>query len=90
MKDEFDSAHVRFEYAKGLVFTGNAMHAGRDDDGLGKYSPDYGIIAKGLECSIIRDNVLFEGALKQVVLDQGEHGADVIIKENVGSLRNVG
>jgi hypothetical protein len=90
LKDEFDSAHVRFEYVKGLVFTGNAMHAGRDDDGLGNYSPDYGIVAKGLECSIIRDNVLFEGVLKQVVLDQGEHGADVIIKENVGSLRNVG
>jgi len=90
LKDEFDSAHVRFEYVKGLVFTGNAMHAGRDDDGLGNYSPDYGIVAKGLECSIIRDNVLFEGVLKQVVLDQGEHGADVIIKENVGSLRKVG
>jgi len=90
LKDEFDSAHVRFEHVKGLVFTGNAMHAGRDDDGLGQYSPNYGIVAKGLECSIIRDNVLFEGVLKQVLVDQGEHGADVIIKENVGSLRKVG
>jgi hypothetical protein len=66
------------------------MHARRDDDGLGKYSPDYGMVAKGLECSIIKDNVLFEGVLKQVVLDHGEHGVDVIIKENVGSLRKVG
>ncbi len=89
LKDEFDNAHVRFEYVKGLVFTGNAMHSGRDDDGMGRYSPDYGIVAKGLECSIIKDNVLFEGVLKQVLVDQGEHGQDVIIKDNVGSLRKV-
>ena len=89
LKDEFDSAHVRFEYARGLVFTGNAMRAGRDDDGLGQFSPDYGIVAKGLECAVVRDNVLFEGVLRQVVVDQGEHGQDVIIKENVGSLRKV-
>ena len=90
LKDEFDSAHVRFEGVKGLVFTGNAMHAGRDDDDLGKYSPDYGIIAKGLECSVIKDNVLFEGVLRKVILDLGGHGPDVIIKENVGSLKKVG
>ena len=75
---------------QGLVFTGNAMHSGRDDEGKGRYSPDYGIIMKGLEYSIIKDNVLFEGVLKQVMLDQGEHGSEVIIKDNVGSLRKVG
>ena len=89
LKDEFDNAHARFEHVKGLVFTGNAMHSGRDDEGKGGYSPAYGIVAKGLECSIIKDNVLFEGVLKQVLVDQGEHGPDVIIKDNVGSLRKV-
>jgi hypothetical protein len=90
LRDEFDSAHARFEFVQGLVFTGNAMHSGRDDDGKGVYSPDYGIIVKGLEYSIIKDNVLFQGVLKQVLLDQGEHGEEVVIKDNVGSLRKVG
>jgi len=88
-RDEFDSAHVRFEYARGIVFTGNAMNSGRDDGGKGTYSPDYGMVIKGLECSIVKDNVLFNGMLKQVIMDQGEHGQDVIVKDNVGSLRKV-
>ena len=87
--DEFDSAHVRFEFAKGLVFTGNAMNSGRDDNASGTYSPNFGMVLKGLECSIIKDNVLFNGMLKEVIVDQGEHHEDVIIKDNVGSLRKV-
>ncbi len=86
--DAFDSAHVRFESVKGLAFTGNAMNSGRDDGGKGEYSPEYCIIVKQLEHSVIKDNVMFNGALKQLVLDQGGHGPEVIIKDNVGSLRN--
>jgi len=88
--DEFDSAHARFDLVKGLTFTGNAMNSGRDDGGKGQYSPNYGLVLKRLEYSVIKDNVLFNGALVQIVLDQGEHGPDVIVKDNVGSLRKVG
>jgi hypothetical protein len=87
--DGFDSAHVRLEYAKGLTFTGNSLNSGRDDGGRGDYSPEYGIIMKGLEYSVIKDNVAYLGALKQLFLDQGEHGEGVIIKDNVGSLRKI-
>lgn len=87
--DTYDNAHVRFEYAKGLVFTGNAMNSGRDDGGQGSYSPDYGLVVRQLEYSVIKDNVFFNGMLKQLLLDLGEHGQDVIIKDNVGSLRAV-
>ena len=89
-KDDYDSAHVRFESVKGLAFTGNAMNSGRDDGAKGSYSPDYGIVVKGLEDSIIKDNVQFNGALKQLVADLGGHGEGVIIKDNVGSLRKIG
>jgi len=66
---DYDSSHARFEGVKGLVFTGNAMNSGRDDDAKGSYSPDYGIVMKGLESSVIKDNVQHNGALKQIVVD---------------------
>lgn len=88
-QDDYDSAHVRFEAAKGLVFTGNTMNSGRDDDGEGSYSPDYGIVVSKPEDSIVKDNVQQNGALKQLVADLGGHGKEVIIKDNVGSLRKL-
>lgn len=88
-EDDYDSAHVRFEAVKGLVFTGNAMNSGRDDGGQGSYSPDYGMVLKGLESSVIKDNVQHNGALKQIVVDLGGHGEGVIIKDNVGSVRKI-
>jgi hypothetical protein len=87
--DDYDSSHVRFEAVKGLVFTGNALNSGRDDEGKGSYSPDYGIVLKGLESSIIKDNVQHNGALKKLIADLGGHGEGVIIKDNVGSLRKI-
>jgi len=85
--DEYDSSHIRLEYTKGLAFTGNALNAGRDDGGKGTFSPDYGIVMKGLESSVIKDNVMHRGALKQLLVDLGGHGEGVIINDNVGSLR---
>jgi len=87
--DDYDSSHVRIEGAKGLTFVGNALNSGRDDGGKGGYSPDYGMVLKGLESSVVKDNVSFNGALKELVVDLGEHGEGVIIKDNVGSLRKI-
>jgi hypothetical protein len=84
---EYDSSHVHIDSAEGIVFTGNALNSGRDDGGEGSYSPDYGIVVRKLRNSIVRDNVLANGALRQLVVDLGEHGEGVIIKDNVGSLR---
>jgi hypothetical protein len=65
------------------------MNSGRDDGGQGGYSPDYGMVLKGLESSVIKDNVQHNGALKQIVVDLGGHGEGVIIKDNVGSVRKI-
>jgi hypothetical protein len=89
-QDDYDSAHARFESVKGLVFIGNSLNSGRDDGGKGGYSPDYGIVLRELQDSIIKDNVQYNGALKQLVADLGGHGEGVIIKDNVGSLRIIG
>jgi hypothetical protein len=86
--DEYDNAQVRIEDAQGIVFTGNALNSGRDD-GAGVYSPDYGIVVKGLESCVIRNNVQHLGALKQLVVDLGEHKEGVIIQDNVGTLRKL-
>lgn len=83
--DEETSAHVCFEEAHGLVFSGNSMCVGRDDSG-GTNSPLYGMILRGLQNSIIKGNTLHIGAIRELVHDRGGHGAGVVIAENVGSL----
>ena len=35
---------------------------------------------------MIANNALFEGALKELVLDLGEHGEGFVLKDNPGSL----
>ena len=65
------------------------MNAGRDDGGKGQWSPNYSIVIRKLENSVIKDNVMHEGSLKELVVDRGEHGPNVIVKDNVGSLRMV-
>ena len=88
--DEYDSAQVRFEGVAGVVFSGNAMRAGTDDGGKGNPSPDYGIVIRSLENSIIKDNVMHHGALKELVIDRGEHRGQMIVKDNIGSLLEKG
>lgn len=87
--DDYDSSHVRLDSVKGLTFIGNSLNSGRDDGGKGNFSPDYGIVVKKLESTVIKDNVLHNGAIKELVSDQGDHGDGVIIKDNVGSLRKI-
>jgi len=81
-----DDSHLRFDGVEGLVCTGNAMNVGRNDGGKGEWSPRYGIICRKLADSIVRDNVLWSGALEVLVQDLGEHGDGVVIRENVGRL----
>ena len=87
--DDYDSSHVRIEGARGVTFVANSLNAGRDDGGQGSYSPDYGMVLKGLECSVVKDNVSFNGAMKELLVDLGEHGEGAIIKDNVGTLRKI-
>ncbi len=84
--DEHQSAQVRLECVRGLTFTGNTMMTGRDDNGRGDYSPDYGIVYGCLENSILQGNVLHDGALKELLVGLGGHGPGVIVREHPGSL----
>lgn len=83
--DDLDSTHVRFEECRGLVFTGNSLCLGQDDGG-GVMSPSYGIVLRELRNSIVKDNVMHIGALKELMKDLGGHHDGVLIKDNVGSI----
>ena len=81
-----DSVQVLLENAKGVSFVGNTIWAGRDDGNKGEWSPSYGIVYQGLENCVLRDNVLHDGALRQLLVDLGGHGPGVIVGDNPGSL----
>ena len=80
------SAQARLEGVRGLTFMGNTMMTGRDDSGRGEYSPDFGIVYGRLEDSVIQSNVLHKGALKELFVDLGGHGPNVIVRDNPGCL----
>jgi len=81
-----DSAQILLEGSTGVTCIGNSIQSGRDDGNAGIWSPSYGIIYQGLENCVIRDNVLHDGAMKQLMLDLGGHGEGVVVGDNPGRL----
>jgi hypothetical protein len=84
-----ESAQILLDGASGVTLIGNNLQAGRDDGGAGKFSPSYGIVYKALHNCVISNNVLHNGALRQLFLDQGEHGEGVVVRDNPGCLFEV-
>ncbi|MEO6965365.1 MAG: right-handed parallel beta-helix repeat-containing protein [Acidobacteriaceae bacterium] len=84
--ESHDSAQILMDRTQGVTCVGNNFNAGRDDGGGGKWSPAYGIVYQGLENCVISNNVLHDGALRQLLLDLGGHGEGVIVKDNPGRL----
>jgi hypothetical protein len=77
---------IFIEGATGITCTGNSIWSGQDDGGEGKWTPSYGIVYQGLENCVIRNNVLHDGALRQLFVDLGGHGEGVSVGENPGRL----
>lgn len=85
----YDCSQIFAEHAVNLVITGNNFQCGRDgidSDGVYHFGPDYGIVVRHLRASIIRDNVMQSGSVKQNVVDLGGHEEDVILRDNVGTV----
>jgi hypothetical protein len=78
------SCHIRLEECSGLTFVSNVCAAGRDDGGTGKYTPQVGFILRKLSYSVISSNTLFQGYMKEMAVDLGEHGPDYVFANNVG------
>ncbi|HWG22423.1 MAG TPA: right-handed parallel beta-helix repeat-containing protein [Terracidiphilus sp.] len=81
-----DSAQILLEECEGVTCIGNSLQAGRDDGGSGVWSPAYGIIHRSLRNCVIKDNVLHDGAIKQLMLDLGAGTEGVAIADNPGRL----
>jgi hypothetical protein len=84
--DPYQSAHLRFEAVEGLTCVGNTCDVGRDDGGKGQYTPDYSIVLRALTNSVVANNVMHQGALKELIVDLGGHGEGFVLKDNPGSL----
>ena len=84
--DSPDSAQILLDGSTGVTCTGNTLQSGRDDGDQGVWSPSYGIIVQNLENCVIANNVLHNGALRQLIVDNGNHKDGVILKDNPGRL----
>jgi hypothetical protein len=80
------NSHVLLEGCRGVVCTGNTFSTGRDDFDQGEVTPAYGVVYGGLQNCIIKDNVLHEGAVQQLIVNRGRNDDAVSVKDNLGSL----
>ena len=72
-----------------VACTGNVMCYGTNDDGGGQPSPSYGMVLRALKNCVVAGNTLNNAALRQLVLDHGEHDAATVIRDNPGYLVEV-
>jgi len=84
--ESHESSQIFMDGCQGVTCMGNCIWSGRDDGGVGIYTPSYGIAYRGLRNCVIRDNVLHDGALKQLLLDLGGQEDGVIVSDNPGRL----
>ncbi|MCL2814826.1 MAG: right-handed parallel beta-helix repeat-containing protein [Oscillospiraceae bacterium] len=80
-----DSAQCILDGCKGLTFTGNTMNVGRDDGGVGDWTPNYALRLSNLENSAVTSNVFHSGGMSGLIDDRGGH-LNSVIKDNVGSV----
>lgn len=79
-----DSSHVRLTKSENVVLSGNTFRIGRDDGGVGVWSPDYAIVVKNCSNCIVRDNVWNRGAIVGGIVSIGEN-TDCVLEGNIGS-----
>jgi hypothetical protein len=84
--DSYDSAQILLDGCEGVTCIGNTLQAGRDDGGTGTWSPAYGIVHHELRNCVIKDNVLHDGAIKQLTTHLGGSTEGVIVADNPGRL----
>ena len=82
----YDSSQVRLERTRGITCSANNLQVGRDDGNKGIWSPSYGFVLKELQDCVVANNVLHDGAIRQLLVDLGGHGEGTVIKDNPGTL----
>lgn len=87
--DTLESCHLWLENMLGIACTGNVFCYGTNDDGGGQASPSYGMVLRGLRNCVIAGNTLNNAALRQQILDLGEHDELTVIRDNPGNVLDV-
>jgi hypothetical protein len=82
-----DRCAVRLVGVDGLTFTGNSTTVGGNDASMQRAAPtpECGLIMHHLQNAVITGNRLV--GTKQAVLDLGEHGDQVIVRDNIAQVR---
>ncbi len=83
--DPYESSHVYLKNSKNVVFMGNTCLVGKDDDVTGTTSPDYNFVLKDCKHTIIRDNTVNFGAMKESIVELGDN-TDCIVQGNIGEI----
>jgi len=83
--DSDRDCHILMKNVAGISIVGNTFNVWKDDGRNGRVSPNYGIILEKCSHSVIANNAMLPGAVKELILDRGGHGEQVIIKDNVGA-----
>ncbi len=81
-----NNCHLYLEGCNNLAITGNTFVIGKDDFGEegGGITPDHGIVYKRLRSCVISGNTMYNGAIKEKLLDLGEHTGENCINNNAG------
>lgn len=83
-EDELNNCHVRLQRCVNMVLSANSFRVGMNDGGVGRKSPDYGMVLGHLRGCVIKDNAMMCGSIKKNIYDLGGHEGEVLIKDNAG------
>lgn len=79
---QYENSHIFIEKAHSVVISQNTFQTGIDDGGGGILSPDYGIAYKTLTNSLLTQNSIYDGSVRDFFVDLGENENN-IIKDNI-------
>jgi hypothetical protein len=82
----YDSSQIFMDGARGVTCVGNNLMVWQDDSRTGAFSPSHGIVYKGLEDCVITNNAMYNGAVRQLLVDLGGHGDGLVVRDNPGRL----
>jgi len=83
--DPYCGSHVYLKNQSGVSMVGNMFKSGLDDFSNGHIKPAYGIVHKDMKYSVIANNTMHWGALKELIVNLGGE-EELICKDNPGNL----
>ncbi|MCQ2431695.1 MAG: right-handed parallel beta-helix repeat-containing protein [Clostridia bacterium] len=86
-EDPYDNAHIRMTNCQNATITGNTFRLGRDDNGVGVFSPAFTVVMKNCHHCAVRSNSWGGGCLQEGFVDLGGCH-DMTVGDNIGYPEN--